>query len=270
MGCDEQNGVPVSMGKMQRQPVRQGLLTPQLPPHVAKPFASLRNCRAETVPAHRTPMTSAASNMDWIFFIIAFLLVPGSNAPGPNVPGPNGDRLFCRLDCNEPAYACGGFGVVKDAGAAQNIGARLCLAAEMVLASCILDIQRQLACGNRSRTENRCHNRRQLCVLDYSSAHDSLSFSVMAPHAGLYLLLFPHWRNPGWAHRTKCGEWRGKGTEAAGSARMSGTAGSATGNAFGLTLQLACGERSRAQNSHNYRCKKSGFHDFRAHDPSFK
>jgi len=51
MGCDEQNGLPVSMGNMQRQPVRQGLLTPQLPPQVAEPFASLRNCRAETVPA---------------------------------------------------------------------------------------------------------------------------------------------------------------------------------------------------------------------------
>jgi hypothetical protein len=51
MGCNEQNGLPVSMGNMQRQPVRQGLLTPQLPPQVAEPFASLRNCRAETVPA---------------------------------------------------------------------------------------------------------------------------------------------------------------------------------------------------------------------------
>src|SRR5215471_13336471 len=62
MGCDEQNGLPVSMGKMQRQPVRQGLLTPQLPPHVAELFASLRNCLAETVPAHNTAITSVVSN----------------------------------------------------------------------------------------------------------------------------------------------------------------------------------------------------------------
>jgi hypothetical protein len=79
MGCDEQNGLPVSMGKMQRQPVRQGLLTPQLPPHVAELFASLRNCRAETVPAHKTPITSKEKNIDLIFlFMIAFLLVPRS------------------------------------------------------------------------------------------------------------------------------------------------------------------------------------------------
>jgi hypothetical protein len=75
MGCDEQNGLPVSMGKMQRQPVWQGLLTPQLPPQVAEPFASLRNCRAETVSAQRTPMTSAVKNIELIFFMIAFLLV---------------------------------------------------------------------------------------------------------------------------------------------------------------------------------------------------
>jgi hypothetical protein len=71
MGYDEQNGVPVSMGKMQRQPLLQGLPTPQLPPHVAEPFASLRNCRAETVPAQRTPMTSAEKNIDLNFFMIA-------------------------------------------------------------------------------------------------------------------------------------------------------------------------------------------------------
>jgi|SRR6476646_9905548 len=71
MGCDEQNGLPVSMGKMQRQPVRQGLPTPQLPPQVAKPLASLRNCRAETVPAQRTPMTSAVKNIDLIFLFMS-------------------------------------------------------------------------------------------------------------------------------------------------------------------------------------------------------
>jgi hypothetical protein len=80
MGCDEQNGLPVSMGNMQRQPVWQGWLIPQLPPQVADAFASLRNCRAETVPAQRTPMTSAVKNMDLIFFMVAFLLVTGLNA----------------------------------------------------------------------------------------------------------------------------------------------------------------------------------------------
>jgi hypothetical protein len=78
MGCDEQNGLPVSMGTMHRQPVWQGLVALHPPPQVAKPFASLRNCRAETVPAQRPPITSAVKNIDLIFFMIAFLLVPGS------------------------------------------------------------------------------------------------------------------------------------------------------------------------------------------------
>src|SRR5438270_2179012 len=47
IGCDEQNGLPVSMGTIQRQPVWQGLVALQPPPQVAEPFASLRNCRAE-------------------------------------------------------------------------------------------------------------------------------------------------------------------------------------------------------------------------------
>ena len=78
MGCDEQNGLPVSMGTIQRQPVWQGLVALQPPPQVAEPFASLRNCRAETVPAQRTPMTSVVKNIELIFFMIAFLLVPCS------------------------------------------------------------------------------------------------------------------------------------------------------------------------------------------------
>jgi hypothetical protein len=83
MGCDEQNGLPDSMGKMQRQPWAQGLLTPQLPPE-ARALGPFRNCRAETVPAHKTPMTSAAKKVDLIFFMIFLLgfkteLFPGLN-----------------------------------------------------------------------------------------------------------------------------------------------------------------------------------------------
>jgi hypothetical protein len=63
------------MGKMQRQPVWQGLFTPQLPPQVAEPFASPRNCRAETVPAQRTPKTNAVKNIDLNFFMIASSLL---------------------------------------------------------------------------------------------------------------------------------------------------------------------------------------------------
>jgi hypothetical protein len=92
-------------------------------------------------------MTSAVKNID--LFTIASSLFQDRK-----VPGPNADRLFCRFGCNEPAYACGGVGVVEDASTAQNVRAGLCPGAEMVLASCILNIQRQLVGGNRSRAEN--------------------------------------------------------------------------------------------------------------------
>jgi hypothetical protein len=68
--------------KEQKQPAAQGWVELQLPPQVVEPLASLRNCRAETVPAQRTPMTSAIKNIDLMFFMIAFLLVPGPNVLG--------------------------------------------------------------------------------------------------------------------------------------------------------------------------------------------
>jgi hypothetical protein len=71
------------------------------------------------------------------------------------------------LGCNEPAYACGGSGAVEDASAAQNVGAGLCPAAEMVLASCVLNNQRQLASRKRSRAENSGGQRGKNDVLDF-------------------------------------------------------------------------------------------------------
>lgn len=88
------------------------------PPPQAKPFAPLRNCRAETVPAQRTLMISAVKNIDLIFFMIAFLPVPG-----PNVPGPTRRPLFCRLGGDEIARACREAGL-HDARAAEHVGAR--------------------------------------------------------------------------------------------------------------------------------------------------
>lgn len=93
-------------------------------------------------------------------------------------------RLFCWLGCNEPAYACGGIGVVEDASAAQNVGAGLCLAAEMVLASCVLHTQRQLASGNRSRTENSAGHRRKDYVCDFLITHESLPFHCRSNESG--------------------------------------------------------------------------------------
>ena len=71
MGCVEQKPVVDSSGKAQMQPLLQGLFAPQLPPQVAEAFASLRNCRAETVPAQRTAVTIAIRNV----FLMVFLII---------------------------------------------------------------------------------------------------------------------------------------------------------------------------------------------------
>ena len=70
MGCVEQKPVVDSSGKAQMQPLLQGLFAPQLPPQVAEAFASLRNCRAETVPAQRTAVTIAIRNVLLMVFLI--------------------------------------------------------------------------------------------------------------------------------------------------------------------------------------------------------
>jgi hypothetical protein len=67
VGCVEQKPVVDSSGKAQMQPVLHGWVESQPPPQ-AKPLASLRNCRAESVPAQSTAAIIAASNI----FLIAF------------------------------------------------------------------------------------------------------------------------------------------------------------------------------------------------------
>ena len=51
--------------------VLQGTLMLQLPPQAPSALASVRNCRAENVPAHRTATAMTASNRFWIFFFMA-------------------------------------------------------------------------------------------------------------------------------------------------------------------------------------------------------
>ncbi|MCU1253735.1 MAG: hypothetical protein JWM83_34 [Candidatus Angelobacter sp.] len=53
------------------QPVEQGCVLLQLPLQAAKPFASDRSWRAETVPAQRTAVTKVPSNV----FLMNFLLI---------------------------------------------------------------------------------------------------------------------------------------------------------------------------------------------------
>jgi hypothetical protein len=61
--------------------VGQGLVALQVPPQV-DPWTPVCNCRAETVPAQRTPMTIAAKNIELIFFI-AFSLFQSRKVPVP-------------------------------------------------------------------------------------------------------------------------------------------------------------------------------------------
>jgi hypothetical protein len=173
MGCDEQNGLPVSMGNMHRQPVWQGLLTPQLPPQVAEAFASLRNCRAETVPAQRTPMTSAVKNMDLIFFMIAFLLLQDST------PVPNGSKqkkvkrpqLLCRrLNSRGMRWAKARCGLQREGADAATL-ARFIRAAAAATGGWGLRVAPQLSRWNSSSAENSGDNGYQKRVLDGLSHH---------------------------------------------------------------------------------------------------
>jgi hypothetical protein len=55
----------------QKQPLAQGRVALQVPPHVVPLWVWSRNCRAETVPAQRTAVTMAASNVVlMVFFFI--------------------------------------------------------------------------------------------------------------------------------------------------------------------------------------------------------
>jgi hypothetical protein len=74
VGCDEQNPVVASSAKAQMQPVEQGCTLLQLPLQAAKPRLSVRNWRADTVPAQRTAVTMVVSNIVLILFMTTPLL----------------------------------------------------------------------------------------------------------------------------------------------------------------------------------------------------
>jgi hypothetical protein len=92
-------------------------LTPQLPPQVAEPLASLRNCRAETVPAQKTPMTSAVKNIELNFFMIASSLLQDRN-----VPGPNDDHYFAGLAAMNPHTPVVALGLLKTHPQPRTLG----------------------------------------------------------------------------------------------------------------------------------------------------
>jgi hypothetical protein len=108
------------------------------------------NCRAETVLAQRTLMTSVVKSvaLSFLFMIVSFRA---------QLPDERGARAF-RFGCYEIAHAYSGSGVVEDAGATQNVGAPCFLGAEAT-AGGGLDIQRQLAGGNRAHAQNGRHHR---------------------------------------------------------------------------------------------------------------
>jgi hypothetical protein len=88
VGCDEQNPVVDSRGKAQMQPVEQGCVLLQAPLQAAKPFASDRSWRAETVPAQRTAVTKVPSNVFLMNFLLILSLVSNlqDRRSGPRVP----------------------------------------------------------------------------------------------------------------------------------------------------------------------------------------
>jgi hypothetical protein len=61
--------VVASSAKAQMQPLAHCVEDVQLPRQAAKPLASVRNWRAETVPAQRTAVTIIARNVDLIIFL---------------------------------------------------------------------------------------------------------------------------------------------------------------------------------------------------------
>jgi hypothetical protein len=78
--CVVQNAV-VGVVKEQTQPaVAQGRVALQVPPQVGTVAATLRNCRAETVPAQRTATEIAVRNIFSILLpMIVFLSVTNPN-----------------------------------------------------------------------------------------------------------------------------------------------------------------------------------------------
>jgi hypothetical protein len=69
VGCDEQNPIVDSRGKAQMQPLEHCCPLVHAPLQAAIPLVLARNWRAETVPAQRTAVTIAASNVDLIIFL---------------------------------------------------------------------------------------------------------------------------------------------------------------------------------------------------------
>ena len=65
-----QNAVVGVVKEQTQLEVGQGWVALQLPPQ-ANPLTPLRNCRAETVPAHRTATVMTANDSFWILFFMA-------------------------------------------------------------------------------------------------------------------------------------------------------------------------------------------------------
>jgi hypothetical protein len=116
-----------------------------------------------------------------------------------------------------------------------------------------LNIQGQLAGGNRPRAENGADNRRQHYILDEIPAHDSPSFPInKLPLSHRRLLLCRHYSTQ--LRGAKSGGRRGKGADRAGAgrARLGHAASAAAGEVLGLAPQLPRGKRSGAENGHNH------------------
>jgi hypothetical protein len=77
--------VPLKIWQMQAP--LQGFVALHVPVQAGSRLADVRSCRAETVPAQRTPMASAVKNIDLIFMISPLLIRTERSRSGPNIPG---------------------------------------------------------------------------------------------------------------------------------------------------------------------------------------
>jgi hypothetical protein len=123
----------------------------------------------------------------------------------------------------------------------------------MVIASCVLNSQRQLASGKRSRAENSGGNRCKNNVLDFPIHGSSSLFQQTGNRKKMdrSRLLSRRLNSRGMCGAEAGGGFQREGADAAGLAWVTRAAASAAGDGLSISVQLARGKRSRAENSHN-------------------
>jgi hypothetical protein len=153
----------------------------QLPLHAPKPLVSVRNWRAETVPAKRTAVTIVANNADLTNLLA--MIVPYQTEQRWTMAGPS-FQLFCRgFDSWRVADTAAGGSSIRNP-AETRTAARHCGAAGASAKKNRGWVGPQHAGRNRSRKENGCDYGRKQCGFHYFPVHNGLSFHVTGPRDG--------------------------------------------------------------------------------------